>query len=151
MDQSSDHLPISTKLFLQCKPATVQPRRAWKMMDMEKLKEVLENAPLLQAPRSVAEIDVEVENVQAFLCTVIDCTVPWAKFSEWSKPFWNTECNAVMEQTRAFRKTWSRSRELKDWQAYMKANDRKQKVIAKAKRLHYWQVINKATASSRGL
>lgn len=38
LDQSSDHLPVSTKLLLGTEKPTVRRRRLWKKLDTEKLK-----------------------------------------------------------------------------------------------------------------
>ena len=146
MEQSSDHIPISTKLLLQCEARTTQPRRAWKMMDMEKLRKLLDCAPAPQHPRNRTEIDLAVEEIQTFLCEVVDKTVPWARPSDWAKPFWSQDYNTAMIKTRNLRKIWSKTRQPEDWQAYMKANDKKQKIIDKAKRLHYRQAISDATS-----
>lgn len=135
--QSSDHIPVSTKLLLECKAATICPRQAWKMIDMEKLKNLLKQAPQPQYPQNIANINTAVKKVQDFLCHIVDQTVPWAKPSDWSKPFWSKECNTTMENTRRLWKIWSTTRHQEDWRIYMKANDQKQKIIDKAKRLHY--------------
>lgn len=151
MGQSSDHIPVSTKLLLQCEATVVPRRRAWKIIDMEKLKELLKSVPISTQPQTIADIDLAVENIQRFLCEIVNKTVPWAKSSDWAKPFWNTTCNTAVEKTQQLRKIWSNTRSLEDWQAYMRANDKKQKIIDKAKRLHYRQTISEAAASSTGL
>lgn len=92
---------------------------------MNKLKKMLKEALLLQVLNSIDKIDTVMEKIQTFFCTVIECIVPWAKPSNWAKPFWNSKSNTTMKQMRTFCKTWSKSRKLHDWQAYMKANDSK--------------------------
>lgn len=148
MGQSSDHIPLSTRLSLLCEQNTPSRRRAWKTMDMDKLKMLLKDAPHSRVPRTTAEIASAVEEIQGYL---IDQTVPWAKPSEWAKPFWDPECNAVTRVTRRLRETWSGDRTLENWRVYVKSNNRKQKVIDKTKRLHYRKVIAETTGTPAGL
>ena len=46
---------------------------------------------------------------------------------------------------------WSSTLDLTDWSNYMKSNDKKQKIIQKAKRTNFRQEISKATETPQGL
>ena len=136
MNQSSDHIPISTRILLGSEQLTKVKRRAWKLLNMEKLREAESNAPSVTHPRSAEEIDQYAQTIQEYLQKIIAASVPWARPSEYAKPFWNEECNRATRETRKLRHSWSSSRHLDDWKAYMKSNDKKQKIIQKQKRSH---------------
>ena len=151
MNQSSDHIPISTRILLGSEQLTKVKRRAWKLLNMEKVREAESNAPPVTHPRSTAEIDQYAQKIQEFLQKIITASTPWARPSEYAKPFWNEECNRATRETRKLRRFWSSSRHLDDWKAYMKSNDKKQKIIQKAKTLSFPKEISKATESPLGI
>lgn len=109
LEQSLDHISMSTKLLLQCKATMIQPCRAWKMMDMKKLKKVLKQAPVPQALQTIANINTEIEKIQSFLCKVVDETIPWAKPSDWAKLFWDRKCDSAIKETYKLQKHWSQT------------------------------------------
>ena len=151
LNQSSDHIPISTRITLDSEPQTIIERRAWKLLNMEKLREAEKQAPPVTTPRSHAEIDAYTVSIQKFLQGVINAAVPWARPSKYAKPFWNDDCSVITKETRRLRRVWTNSRDLSDWITYTKSNHRNQKVIQKAKRLSFRKEIEKATESSMGL
>ena len=151
LNQSSDHIPISTRITLNSEPQTIVERRAWKRVNMEKLREAEKRAPLPFSPRSPDEIEAYTITIQEFLREVINATVPWARPSKYAKPFWNDECSVITKETRRLRRAWTNSRDLSDWITYTKSNHRKQKIIQKAKRLSFRKEIEKATESPMGL
>ena len=151
LNQSSAHIPISTRITLDSEPQTIIERRAWKLLNMEKLREAEKQAPPITTPRSHAEIDAYTVSIQKFLQEVINAAVPWARPSKYAKPFWNDDCSVITKETRRLRRVWTNSRDLSDWLTYTKSNHRKQKVIQKAKRLSFRKEIEKATESSMGL
>ena len=128
LNQSSDHIPISTRILLGYEIPTPIKRRAWKLLNMEKLREAEQTAPHTSHPRSREEIDEYTHTIQKFLQRVIAASVPWAKQSAHAKPFWNPECNDATKQSRRLRRIWSATNLREDWIAYMKANDKKQKI-----------------------
>ena len=151
MNQSSDHIPISTRILLGSEQLTQVKRRAWKLLNMEKLREAESNAPPVTHPRSAEEIDQYAQTIQEYLQKIIAASVPWARPSEYAKPFWNEECNRAIRETRKLRRSWSSSRHMDDWKAYMKSNDKKQKIIRKAKMLSFRKEISAVTESPLGI
>ena len=151
LDQSSDHIPISTRIYLKSEPQKSTKRRAWKLVDLEKLKEFEQYAPKPANPHTPIQIDEYIASIQKFLQQAIDAAVPWARPSQYAKPFWTDACNEATKNTRKLRRTWSSTRDPLDWSAYMKSNDKKQKIIQKAKRLNFCQEISKTTESPQGL
>ena len=151
LNQSSDHVPISTCILLGSEPQPKIKRRAWKLLNLEKLREAEQHAPIPETPRTTAEIDAYMELIQKFLQNVINEAVPWAKSSEYAKPFWTEEYSIATKATRKLRRIWSSTLELTDWSNYMKSNDKKQKIIQKAKRTNFRQEISKTTETPQGL
>ena len=86
MGQSSDHIPVSTRLCLGSEPALVKRRRAWKLLDMEKLREAEKNAPSSRTPQTIQDIEHYTEEIRHFLQTIIEVSVPWVKTYSDSKP-----------------------------------------------------------------
>ena len=76
LNQSLNHISISTHIFLESKPQVNVKRRAWKLLDLEKLRKTKRQAPILAAPHTTAEIDVYTITVQDFLQDIINAAVP---------------------------------------------------------------------------
>ena len=75
MDQSFDHIPISTKLQLTSKILPEVKRRAFKLLDMDKLKELEKCAPLPPLLHSTKDIDNYTAQIQGYLQQIIKETV----------------------------------------------------------------------------
>jgi hypothetical protein len=151
LNQSSDHIPILTSLTLNSEANIIPPRRAWKSMNWERIRQEELHAPPPVLPRSVAEIDQQVTAIQLFLGRVIDAAVPWARPSEYAKPFWDDECSAITKEARRKRRIWSNDRARASWEEYAKINDKKHKIIQRAKTRHFRQAIGEATGTPKGL
>ena len=151
LNQSSDHIPTSTRIALNSKVQTIRERRAWKLTNIRKLREAEKRALLPKTPRYPAEIDAYTVSIQNILQEVIETSVPWARPSKYAKPFWNNECSVITKETRRLRRIWSNFRDISDWITYPKSNYRNQKIIQKAKRLSFRKEIEKATESPTGL
>ena len=67
MNQDSDHIPISTRLWLSCEPLTKLPRKAWKLLNMDKVKEIEKRTPAPRMPHSIEEIDQYTKEIQDYL------------------------------------------------------------------------------------
>ena len=150
-NQSSDHIPISFRISLESETLTQTKRRAWKLLNMEKLRIAECNAPPITLPCIVEEIDRQTDKIQKSLHEKISAAVPWARPSAYAKPFWNENCNNAMRETRRIRKIWTSSRNLNDWKTYMKSNNKKQNIIKKAKILSFRNEISRVSESSQGI
>jgi hypothetical protein len=84
-----------------------------------------------------------VNEIQKFLRSIVETIVSWTIFNRHVKSFWNEQCNATIKNTRKLRRLWSATRDSHDLTFYMKINDRKQKIIQKAKRANFRQKIEK--------
>jgi hypothetical protein len=105
LSQSSDHIPIFTRIL--CGIESDLPRahrRAWKLIDLEKVKEVAKNALTLSKSISALEIDEYVEKVQKFLQKVMNEAVFWANLSRYAKSFWSKKCDDAVKETRRLRR-----------------------------------------------
>ena len=145
--QSSDHIPISTRLRLSSETLPPIRRRAFKLLNMGKLREAEQIIlPQLEL-HNHHDIEAYTESIQAYLQNIIETAVPWARPAPESKPFWNQECNNATRTTRALRRIWTRSREQTDWETYMHSNDKKHKIIKRAKMLYFRTQISQVASS----
>jgi hypothetical protein len=144
LDQSSNHIFISTKILCDTKSNLSRfGRRAWKLIDLNKIKKAMKHALTLQFSITIREIDFCVNEIQKFLRSVVEMIVSWAIFNRHVKSFWNEQCSVTIKNTRKLRRRWSASRNSHDLTLYMKINDRKQKIIQKTKRVNFRQKIEK--------
>jgi hypothetical protein len=144
LDQSSNHIFISTKILCDTKPNSSRiARRTWKLIDLNKIKKTMKHALTLQFSITVREIDFCVNEIQKFLRSVVEMIVSWATLNRHVKSFWNEQCSAMIKDTRKLRRRWSASRDSHNLTLYMKVNNRKQKIIQKTKRVNFRQKIEK--------
>ena len=80
---------------------------------------------------------------------VIDVSVPWAKPCQRAQSYWTPACNEATRTTRRLRRVYTASQASEDWTAYLKSNDKKQKIIQKAKKLDFRKVVARATNDPR--
>jgi hypothetical protein len=143
-DQSSNHILISTKILCDTKSNSSRiARKAWKFINLNKIKKAMKHALTLQSSIIVREIDFCVNEIQKFLRSIVEMIVSWAIFNRHVKSFWNEQCSAAIKDTRKLRRRWTASRDSHDLTLYMKINDRKQKIIQKTKRVNFRQKIEK--------
>jgi hypothetical protein len=143
-DQSSNHILISTKILCDTKSNSSRiARKAWNIIDLNKIKKAMKHALTLQSSITVREIDICVNEIQKFLRSIVEIIVSWATLNRHVKSFWNDQCSATIKNTRKLRRLWSASRDSHDLTLYMKINDRKQKIIQKTKRANFRQKIDK--------
>ena len=76
MNQVSDQIPISTRLRLSCEPLTKLPRRAWKLLNMDMVKEIEKRTPAPRMSYSIEEIDQYTKEIQDYLKEIVDKAVP---------------------------------------------------------------------------
>jgi hypothetical protein len=144
LDQSSNHILISTKILCDTKSNSSRiAHKTWKLIDLNKIKKTMKHALTLQSSITVREIDFCVNEIQKFLRSIVEMIVSWAILNRHVKSFWNEQCNAAIKDTRKLRRRWSASRDSHDLTFYMKINDRKQKIIQKTERVNFRQKIEK--------
>lgn len=76
LNQSSDHIPISTHILLSSEPQPSIKCRAWKLLDLEKLREAERHAlaPITTFHNSI-DIDRYTESIQTYLQNIIEAAV----------------------------------------------------------------------------
>ncbi len=118
-------------------------RRAWKLINLNKIKKTMKHAFTLQSFITAREMNMCVNEIHKFLRSIVEIIVSWATFNRHVKSFWNEKCSAAIKNTRKLRHLWFTSRNSHDLTLYMKINDRKQKIIQKTKRANFRQKIEK--------
>lgn len=139
--QSSNYILISIRILLDANSNFVWlvKRRAWKLLNIFKLKKVEKEALLLRLSQNEIEIDAYTQKIKYFLQRIIVEVVSWSTLSRYVKSFWNEKCDEITKKTRRLRRLWSTTHDQKDWTNYMGVNDRKQKIIQKVKKLNFRQ------------
>lgn len=86
MGQSSDRPPLPTRLLLTSETLPGKSRRAFKLLDIEKLREVETTSLLPLLLMSVTEVDSCGTIAWKYLHNIIGSAVPWAKPYVETKP-----------------------------------------------------------------
>ena len=137
----SDHLSIRT--ILDFSPQTHQPskRRHWKAMDAAKLREfVADNLNIyshwnrLRTDPTPAAIDSAADFLMEVVQRAIQHAVPWTCPSTWANPNFTPECRDAVRITRILRRVYILTHSAEDWAAYVKARNRKGRIISKSLR-----------------
>jgi len=156
VDQSSDHLPICTEFEWERMGKTKESksRRAWKSMNIEKFSESLnhrtehlEDRPLTTR----AEINQLTYELIKDIKSAVEDSTPWARPSEWSKSYWTAECQEAVKQTRAARRRFTQDPSAESWEEFVQERNRKGKILGKAKRDDFRNVMQDAATRSEGI
>ncbi len=76
LDQSSNHIFISTKTLCDTKSNFSRiARRAWKLIDLNKIKKAMKHVFTLQSSITVREINIYVNEIQKFLRLIVEIIV----------------------------------------------------------------------------
>jgi len=152
MENSSDHLPIQTIIDLRaCEEPARKPRRNWKAMDEEKFINTLREQmpePLSDHEAGRRRIDEYTKQLLDALEEAVEISTPWARPHEMAKAGWTKECTEVVKSVRRMRRS---CRTVGDWAEYIRACDKKGKIIRKQKRSEYREAMQNVEQSSRGL
>lgn len=124
-------------------------RRAFKLMNIDKIRELKCFVLLPQKLQTKDNINEYITKVQQYLQSIIENAIPWAKPNMEAKPFWNKKCDEITKAIQAFRQEWSHTRDKDSWRAYMCSNNKKQKIIKKAKTFFFCIQISKAASSPK--
>ena len=93
LNQSLDHIPISTCIYLESKTQKNIKSRAWKLVNLEKLKRFEQYTPKPVSPHTLVQINEYTTSIQEFFQKAINVAVPWARPSQYAKPFWTNVCS----------------------------------------------------------
>ena len=125
MEQSSDHLPISTEIATQDAVATQAPRkrRLWTKMDGEAFDKSLKQGIQEFEQSSLTDrdkIEKVVEGLTQAINKAVDCATPWAQPCEYSKPWWTPECQEAVRLARNRRNFYTRTQSQEAWEEYLR-------------------------------
>ncbi|EED13497.1 reverse transcriptase, putative [Talaromyces stipitatus ATCC 10500] len=129
VQHDSDHWPIRTQVDIQTPVNKPPKRRDWKATDIKSLTEILERDLVVPDLTNASKSRIKLTTV-AFSSTIrhaIDKTVPWAQPSEWSNSDLTPKCKEAV------------------WRAYLRAQNRKKRLISKSLRLGHRRRVQQAT------
>ena len=86
INQPFDYISIFTKLFLNIISVFITFRKAWKLINVEKMKEWKKKFAIKNS-KTKQQIDDSIEKLQKYLTKIIDKTISWTKISSESKSF----------------------------------------------------------------
>ncbi len=141
LNQSSNHISILITLTLKINSVSIRQKRAWKRVDVEKLRSNLRLFITSSSLSIVEQIEVFANLIQSSIHKTIDAAVSWARFVPKSKSHWNQKCVDVVLTTRRKRRVWSTMRTEQSWQKYLRATNEKKKIIARKKKIEFRQTF----------
>ena len=134
INQSFDHISIFIKIFLNIVTTSTVFRKLWKLINVKKVKEMKKWASSIKNSKTKEQIDESIKKLQKYLIEIINKTVIWAKLSSESKSFWFRNCFEAVLEARKLRRKWTKYHLNKNWQKYVKSNDRKKNNQKKSSR-----------------
>uniref|UniRef100_A0A093V209 RNA-directed DNA polymerase from mobile element jockey n=1 Tax=Talaromyces marneffei PM1 TaxID=1077442 RepID=A0A093V209_TALMA len=149
VQHDSDHWPIQTQLDIDTPTKEPPKRRNWAATDIKLLTETLErdiSVPNL-TPDNASKSHIELATVvfTSAIRHAIDKTVPWARPSEWSNPYFTLECKEAVRTCRRLRRIHSDTHNPWIWRAYLRARNKKKRLVSKSLRLGHRCRVQQAT------
>ncbi|EED15963.1 hypothetical protein TSTA_010790 [Talaromyces stipitatus ATCC 10500] len=121
-------------------------RRNWAATDIKVLQESLSQ---LIAPRLVnaskSYIELSTVAFTAAIRKAVDQSVPWARPSAWSNPDFTPECKEAVRTCRQLRRQFSNTHNPWIWRAYLRARNKKKRLVKKSLRLGHRRRVQQAT------
>ena len=152
VESSSDHLPVRTTLDLRAhEEPTRRPRRNWKAMDTEKFDNILRGLlpePLSNDTIGRSSVNEYTATLMRILEEAVEGSTPRAGPHERAKPGGTQECTNAVKETRRLRR---QCRTPRDWAAYVRACDRKGKILKKHKRDKFRGQMQASEGTSKSL
>ncbi len=140
-NQSSNHISIFVTLTFEMNFVLIKQKRAWKRVNVEKLRSNLRLFSVSSSFNIVEQIKVFANFIQLSIHKAIDAIVSWARFASKSKSHWNQKCVDVVSTARRKRRAWSTMRTEQTWQKYLKTTNEKKKIIARKKKIEFRQIF----------
>ncbi|KAM3563331.1 hypothetical protein ARSEF4850_002398 [Beauveria asiatica] len=155
LDCDSDHLPVDVAIDWHYQPATPTRKRLWAKTNVQvlrqKVKELLPNELEAGDLSNNHDIDAYVAAIVKALDTGINESTPWSNPSPRSIQGFDEECKEIWKEVQQLRRTWQRTRQDDDYEAYRKACNRKGRHIRKILRDAHRQRVEEASTNSSGL
>jgi uncharacterized membrane protein len=147
-----DHLPIQTIIDLRAREEPARRRRKhWKAIDKEKFANTLKDylpEPLLDQKARRQRINEYTSRLLEALKEAVETSTPWARPHEMAKAGWTKECTEAVKKVRRMRRS---CRIVDDWTKYVRACDKKGRIIKKQKRDKYRKAMKCAKQSPKKL
>ncbi len=140
-NQSSNHISILITLTFEINSVSIKRKKAWKRVDVEKLRNNLRLFVVSSLLNIVEQMKVFANFIQSSIHKAIDATVSWAKFVSKSKSHWNQKCVDVVSTARRKQRVWSTMRTKQSWQKYFKTMNEKKKIITRKKKIEFRQIF----------
>jgi ribonuclease HI len=147
VQHDSDHWPIRTRIDIETPVNEPPKRRNWAATDIKLLTETLERDLTVPNLANASKSHIEITTV-AFTSAIrhaVDITVPWARPSEWSNPDFTPECKEAVRTCRRLRRIHSNTHNPWVWRAYLRARNRKKRLVSKSLRLGHRRRVQQAT------
>jgi hypothetical protein len=151
MNQNSNHISIFTKLMLIVKKSESRRRRAWKNINSNKFIDIWRELVASSSLSSVTQIENYALQIQRFILSSIKSTISWARFFFEIKLFWNEKYAKAVTMTRRRRREWSMLHIEKIWHNYLRASNKKKRIIIKKKKIEFRQTFRIICDSSSSL
>jgi hypothetical protein len=148
LNQSSNHILISTIFTLKIEQTFVKERRVWKKIDNERLTFCLRLFVVSTSFNNVNDIETFVKEIQLSVQSIIQEAIFMIRESKRAQFFWNSKCSKVVTTIKRKRKKWSSRRTKKSSKIYLKFIDVKKKIIVKKKKLKFKKNLKKFTAQT---
>jgi plasmid maintenance system killer protein len=145
LNQSSNHISISTIFTLKIEQTFVKERRAWKKIDNEKLTFCLRAFVVSASFNNVNNIETFVREIQLSVQSIIQEAIFMIRKSKRAELFWNLKCSEVVATIKRKRRKWFCLRIEKNWKTYLKFINVKKKVIVQKKieiQKNLWEAYN---------
>jgi hypothetical protein len=147
VQHDSDHWPIRTRIDIQTPINEPPKRRNWAATDVKSLTEMLEQDLMIPSLTDPSHAHIELATV-AFTSAIrhaIQETVPWARPSQWSNPDFTPECKEAVQNCRRLRRLHSNTHNPWIWRAYLRARNKKKRLVSKSLRLGHRRRVQQAT------
>ncbi|EED20831.1 hypothetical protein TSTA_040250 [Talaromyces stipitatus ATCC 10500] len=146
IQHDSDHWPIRMQIDIDTPTHEPPRRRNWAAIDIKVLQELLSQ---LIAPRlintSKSHIKLATVAFTAAIRKAVDQSVPWARPSAWSNPDFTPECKEAVRTCRQLRRQFSNTHNPWIWRAYLRARNKKKRLVKKSLRLGHRRCVQQAT------
>lgn len=147
VQHDSDHWPIRTRIDINTPIKEPPQRRNWNATDIGKLTKSLERDLVVPDLGNASKSHIELTTV-AFTSAIrhaVEQSVPWASPSEWSNPDFTPECKEAVRTCRRLRRLHSNTHNPWVWRAYLRARNKKKRLVSKSLRLGHRRRVQQAT------
>jgi hypothetical protein len=151
LNQSSNHISMSTIFTLKIEQTSVKEKRTWKKTDSERLTFCLRAFVVSASFNNVNDIETFVKETQLSVQSIIQEAILMIRKSERAQFFWSFKCSKIVTTIKRKCREWLFLRIEKNWKTYLKFIDVKKKIIVKKKKLNIRKIFEKFTTQTTSL